>query len=120
MSEYEPDGKTTYSTLIRTALGNDKPAPYCVPLTNGSLLRNKWIIDKRQATPLLREKNSQYYYVVYNWVNIIDTHKQETYTYSDHDYCSIFTKHSAKSDAIEKAQELNERDRCILALVKGI
>jgi hypothetical protein len=117
MTTINPDGKTTYSTLIRQALGEDKLAPYHVTLSDGTVLRNKWVVEQHQATPLYGEKHPQFYYDVFNWVNEIDTHKIESYSYCDHDYYQP-TKRSAKHDAIQKVNELNKRDRCILAIAQ--
>lgn len=113
-----PDGKTTYSILIREALGTDRPAPYHVTLSDGTVLRNKWVVECHQGTPTMGERIPHYCYSVFNWVNEIDTHKIESYSFYDHDYPQP-TKRSAKHDAQMKCEELNRRDRCILALVTG-
>jgi hypothetical protein len=118
MTVINPDGKTTYSTLIKDAMGPDNPAPIIVTLKDGVVLRNKWVVERHRATPLLGERNPQYVYSVFNWVNEIDTHKIESYSYCDHDYYQP-TKRSAKNDAQNKAEELNRRDRCVLAVVTG-
>lgn len=117
MTTINPDGKTTYSTLIREALGKEKLAPYHVTLSDGTVLRNKWVVNQYQATPLLGERSPQYVYSVYNWVNEIDTHKIESYSYCDHDYYQP-TKRSARTDAQTKCAELNSRDRCILTIAE--
>jgi len=119
MTTINPDGKTTYSALIKDALGADKPAPYHVTLSDGTILRNKWVVECHQGTPTMGERQPHYCYSVFNWANEIDTHKIESYSFYDHDYVSTFTKHSAKSDAEKKCSDLNIRDRCILALVNG-
>ena len=36
MTTINPDGKTTYSALIKDALGTDRPAPYHVTLSDGT------------------------------------------------------------------------------------
>ena len=117
MTTINPDGKTTYSALIKNALGTDRLAPHHVTLSDGTVLRNKWIVECHQGTPTLGERKPHYCYSVFNWVNEIDTHEIESYSFYDHDYCSVFTKNSAKSDAEKKCSDMNKRDRCIIAIV---
>ena len=116
MVTINPDGKTTFSTLIRTALGEDRPAPHHVKLSDGTILRNKWVVECRRGTPTIGERQPHYVYHVFNWVNEIDTHDHEWYRFYDHDYYPP-TKRSAKVDAENKADELNRRDRCIVGIV---
>jgi hypothetical protein len=118
MVTINPDGKTTFSTLIKNAMGDNELAPIVVTLSDGTVLRNKWIVEQYRAMPILGEKHPQYTYSVFNWVNEIDTHKIESYSYCDHDYYQP-TKRSARYDAQNKAEELNRRDRCIIAVVTG-
>ena len=108
----------SYSQKIAFYFGNDKPAPNTVTCKDGTVLLNKWIVTEHRSTPILGETKPEYNYTVMNWVNELDE-KPEYYHFYDSDYSSIFTKRSAKHDAMNKAEELRQRDNIPLAYVRG-
>ena len=121
MEVISPNDNETYSTVIREAFGPDKPAPYYVKTKDGMILRNKWVVEQYNGTPLMNGY-TPVIYIVHNWINAI-CGKDESYRYSTLDYehtCvpQFAHKHSAIQAARGKASELNERDRCIEAIVK--
>jgi hypothetical protein len=123
MTTINPDGKTTYSHLIRNGLGEDKPAPHHVTLKDGTVLLNDWIIKRYTHKYPLRKGQTFESYTVMNWVNIIDDHGEETYSYSELDSENTIIRSgnilsNAYDKTLAKMQELKTRDRIPAAWVK--
>jgi len=84
--------------------------------SNGKLfgLRDKWIIEAHDEMPLI----GGYRPVGYHVLNYCNQNEYYCFSTLDYEYHGNH-KYGARYQAEKKAEELNKRDNCVLAIVTG-